>query len=194
MDNKIRVLLVDDNTIFASTLKEMFAPDKRLDYLGHASCRTSGIEMSCQMNPDIVLMDLNLSGTALDGIETAKEIRIKTGIRILLLTAYEKKDIILDASKRAFASGYIFKSHFKTLADIIYETATSNTPAKEFIRELILQVLTPAERAIFDGLIEGDEYRYSHAEPSTIEKQKTSIYKKLRLKNKHELQKVFVNW
>jgi CheY-like chemotaxis protein len=74
-------------------------------------------EAARSMRPDVVLMDLNLSGDDLDGIDAAKEIRLATDAKVLLLTSYEKPDVVIQAAKRAFASGYIFKSQCKTLAD-----------------------------------------------------------------------------
>jgi len=146
------------------------------------------------MKPDIVVMDLNLSGNNLDGIEAAKEIRKITGIKILLLTAYEQKDIIIDASIRAFASGYVLKSQYQTIAQIIYETATSNTPQKEFIKELTLSVLSYAERGVLLDMINDTNFYTSQSSQSTVDNQKTNIYKKLGLKSKKEIIKVFKNW
>ena len=200
MNNKIKFLLVDDNLDFAMLLKKTVALDARLDYLGHASCKVSGIEMSCKMNPDIVVMDLNLSGNNLDGIEAAKELRRITGVKILLLTAYEQKDIIIDASIRAFASGYVLKSQFQMIAQIIYETATSNTPQKEFIKELTLSGLSIAERGVLEDMLNekvlctSQTARSTQSSQSTIRNQKTSIYRKLGLKNKKEALNVFKNW
>ena len=196
MDNngKVSVILVDDNDGFASNFREIIALDARLNYLGHASSKESGILMAIAFRPEIVVMDLNLSGTALDGIEAAKEIRIRTGIKVLLLTAYENEDIVLNASKKAFASGFIFKSQFKNIADIIYQTATSNTVEKTRIKDSIQRELTDAEEAVFRGLIEGDIYKFTHASTSTVEKQLSSIYRKLEVKCGKDLQTVFENW
>ena len=192
MDNKIGVILVDDDDDFSFLFKKMVISDERINYLGRASDKTSGLDMSCQLSPDIVVMDLNLSGIALDGIDAAKEIRAKTGIEVLLLTAYEKKDIILDASSRSFASGYVFKSQFQMIVHIIYETAMSNTPQKEFIKELVLGKLSPAERYVLENLVNQEDDLLSS--PSTINNQKTSIFKKLGINNTKELINVFSNW
>jgi DNA-binding NarL/FixJ family response regulator len=194
MDDRVRVMLVDDNDEFTSNFKEIISLDKRLDYLGRAYSKASGISMTLGFCPDIVVMDLNLSGTALDGIDAARDIRIKTGIKVLLLTAYENEDIVLNASKKAFASGYIFKRQFKNIADIIYQTATSNTVEKTRIKASILKDLTSAEEAVFKGLIEDDVYKYTRASPSTVEKQLASIYKKLDVKCGKDLQRIFGNW
>ena len=194
MDNRVRVILVDDNDEFTSNFKEIISLDKRLDFLDRAYSKAGGVSMAIEYCPDIVVMDLNLSGTALDGIEAAKEIRIKTGIKVLLLTAYENEDIVLTASKKAFASGYIFKRQFINIAEIIYQTATSNTVEKTRIKNSIQKDLTSAEEAVFKGLIEDDVYKYTQASPSTVEKQLASIYKKLDVKCGRDLQKAFENW
>jgi len=194
MESKVSVILVDDNYEFASNFKEILSFDSRLDYLGHAPDKESGVSMSVDLKPDIVVMDLNLSGTALDGIDAAKEIRTKTGIQVLLLTAYEDEDIILNASKKAFASGYIFKSRFVNIADVIYQTATSNTVEKTRIKDSVLKDLTGAEAAVFKGYLEGDINKYTHASPSTTEKQLASVYRKLGVKCGKELVRVFGNW
>ena len=199
MNGKVRVLLVEDNTNFAFNFKELISMDDRLDYLGCASCKDSGVEMAIEQKPDIVVMDLNLSGVALDGIVAAKEIRRKTGIKVLLLTAYEQKDTIINASKEAFASGYIFKTHFQSIANIIYETATAAPPQKEFIKELVLGELTVAERDIVVGIVNGNitanVNKLSLAtSPKTIAAQKTSIFKKLGLTSEAELIRIFKNW
>ena len=194
MSDKVKVLIVDDNYDFACLIKKIITMDTRLDFLGHASCKASGVEMSCKMKPDIVVMDLNLSGTNLDGIDAAKEIRVITGIKILLLTVYEQKDIIIDASTRAFASGYVLKSQFQTIAQLIYETATSSTPQKEFIKELTLSGLSSAERGVLEDMVNGTHLYTSHSSRSTVDNQKTSIFRKLGLRNKKEALRVFRNW
>ena len=194
MDSKVSLILVDDNYEFASNFKEIISFDARLDYLGHAASKESGVYMAVELKPDIVVMDLNLSGTALDGIGAAKEIRSKTGIQVLLLTAYEDEDIILSASKKAFASGYIFKSQFISIADVIYRTARSNTVEKTRIKDSVLKDLTGAEAAVLKGFVEGDINKYTRASPSTTEKQLMSVYRKLGVKGGKELLRVFWNW
>ena len=194
MGKKVRVLLIDDNPDFASNFKEIVSFDDRLEFLGSAPGWEAGVDMARDLRPDIVVMDLNLSGSALDGIDAAKEIRTKTGIPVLLLTAYENEEIILNASKKSFASGYVFKSQFTSIADTIYHTVGSNTVEKTLIKDLILRDLTVAEAAVLKGLIDRDVNKFTHASPSTIEKQLSSIYHKLGVKNSKELMMVFQNW
>ena len=73
MDNKKRILIVEDDMIIAANLSLQ---------LSQLSYEITGIEsrgeeaiLHAQVNPpDIILMDINLRG-ALDGIETARKIR-----------------------------------------------------------------------------------------------------------------------
>jgi len=192
MDKKVRVLLVEDDHDFAFLIQKMLEKDERLICTGHAHTKEKGIETAQKQKPDIVVMDLNLSGGTLDGIEAAKEIRLTTTAKVLLLTSFEHPGIILDASKRAFASGYIFKSQCAALAETVYQTAVSNTPQETLIKELILAGLTPAERGILSGLISGEMDTQSSS--STVANQKTSIFKKLGVKNTSELISVFKAW
>ena len=191
MDEKIRVLLVEDDIDFVFLIKKLIKKDKRLECVGHAQNKKHGIELSKAMKPDIVLMDLNLSGSELDGIEAAKEIRLATGAKILLLTSFEQPEIIINASKRAFASGYVYKSQCQTLADTVYKTATSITPQELFIKEIIINDLTSAEQGVIKNMAEGV---INVASFSTVANQKTSIFRKLGIRNTDELVKLIKHW
>ena len=76
---------------------------------------------------------------------------LSTNAKVLLFTSYEQSDIVINASRKALASGYVFKSYSNTLCDIVCETAYSVTPQSEFIKELILSQLSPAERSLFES-------------------------------------------
>jgi len=191
MEEKIHVLLVEDDIDFAFLIKKLIKKDKRLEYVGHAQDKVIGMELAIELKPDIVLMDLNLSGSELDGIGAAKEIKLATAAKVLLLTSFEQPDIIISASKKAFASGYVYKSQCQALADTIYKTATSITPQELFIKELIINELTTAEQGVVKDMAEGV---ISVSSFSTIANQKTSIFKKLGIKSTDELVKLIKNW
>jgi DNA-binding NarL/FixJ family response regulator len=195
MDKRIKVLLVEDDNDFVYLIKKEIEKDDKLEYIGYASNKALGVAMARKHNPAVVVMDLNLSGSELDGIDAAKEIRLTTGAKILLLTSFEQPDIVIDAAKKAFASGYIFKSQCSTLlTDTIYKTAKSKTPQELFIKELLLGELTSAERGVLNDLIAGNINAAASSSLKTIANQKTSIFKKLGLKNTDELFAVFRDW
>lgn len=192
MLDKIKVLLVEDDLDFVYLIEKMITSDDALDFIAYAENQLIGIELAKSLQPDIVLMDLNLSKNDLDGIEVAKEIRLATNAKIILLTSFEQPEIIIKASKQTFASGYVFKSQCQTLTDIIKKTATYHTPQEQFIKELVLQDLTEAERGVLDMLFKTGFVLQSTVK--TIANQKTNIFKKLGLKNTHELAHIFNNW
>jgi len=194
MEKKVKVLLVEDDNDFAFLIRKTISNDGRLEYTGHAQGGYAAIKMAQQLRPDVVLMDLNLSGSEIDGVETAKEIKLTTGAKILLLTSCEQQEIVINASKRAFASGYIFKSQCKGLADTVYETAVSTTPQELFIKELLIAGLSPAERSVFDDMIDGRINTLTASSIKTIANQKTSIFKKLGVKSTSELTGIFRKW
>lgn len=189
MGDKIRVFPVEDDLDFVFLLQKMIEQDSALEFLTYAENKIAGIEITKRINPDIVLMDLNLSGSELDGIEAAKEIRLTTNAKVLLLTSFEEPEIVINASKKSYASGYIFKSQFQALSDVIKQTVNSRMPQEQFIKELILSDLSPAERSVLNLML-GDGHDLKSTS-KTIANQKTSIFKKLGLRNTNELLHLF---
>jgi len=192
MPEKTKVLLVEDDLDFVFLIRQMIKQEQSLEFLAYAENRADAVTLAKELSPDIVLMDLSLSKSELDGIEAAREIRIVTAAKILLLTSFEQPEIIIKASKRAFASGYVFKSQCQTLPDIVRKTAISHTPQEQFIKELVLQELSPAERNVLDTILGGGNSTQSTMK--TVANQKTNIFKKLGLKNTNELVHIFKDW
>lgn len=189
MDELIRVILVEDDADFVYLIKKMIEKDKRLLFCGEAHNPADGIALAQAARPDIVLMDLNLTKNELDGIGAAREIGLHTPAKVLLLTSFEQPEVVIRASKRAFACGYIFKSGYSLLPEIIVSAATTHTAQEQMIRELILQDLSPAERSVL-GVMLGGENTLRSAD-KTIINQKTNIFKKLGLRNTSELVQMF---
>ncbi len=103
---KIRVLIVEDESIIAFELKT------RLCNLGYlvtdiVDCGDRALESVQNQPPDVVLMDITLKG-GMDGIETASIIRKQESIPIIFLTAY-LDDSRLERAKFTMPFGYILK-------------------------------------------------------------------------------------
>ncbi len=101
-----RVLIAEDEAIVAVDIQS------QLEALGYtvADIATSGAEArdkALELCPDIVLMDIRLSGP-MDGIEATKAIRRKLDIPIVFLTAYADQDT-LQRAKDAGPYGYLVK-------------------------------------------------------------------------------------
>jgi len=102
----LKILLVEDDVITAKDIKY------RLEKIGYEvldviSSGEEAVAIADELRPDIVLMDITLSGN-LNGIEAATEIRMNFNIPIIFLTGYSDEDTILRAAT-AEPFGYIVK-------------------------------------------------------------------------------------
>jgi two-component system cell cycle sensor histidine kinase/response regulator CckA len=101
-----RILVVEDEALVAADL------EARLEVLGFEVCGVadtcdSAITDARDLQPDLVLMDINLIGPR-DGIDAAVEIRKSSGIPIIFITAYAD-DATLARIRPADPFGYIVK-------------------------------------------------------------------------------------
>jgi DNA-binding NarL/FixJ family response regulator len=103
----MRVLLVEDHPMFRDGLARMLESVEDVEVVGEAGTGEEAVQMAEQLNPNIILMDLNLP--KMSGIEATKQIIKKLpGIGILVLTMYDD-DRSVFAAMRAGARGYLLK-------------------------------------------------------------------------------------
>ena len=124
----IRILLVDDHAVvrqgFAALLN--LQPDFRI--AGHAASGREAIAQYPQLQPDIVLMDLNLPD--IDGTVAIQTIVAQDrAARIIVLTMYDNEERLLRAL-RCGAKTYVLKTaEPETLVDTIRNLAHNETAA-----------------------------------------------------------------
>lgn len=126
--NKIKILIVEDESIIALNLKETLI-DLGYEPCGVApnKCKTMKI-LEKGIVPDLILMDIYLKGPT-TGIELAKELKISMPqIPVVFLTANSEIATIKKASE-TFAYGYILKPYKKSNLHAAIEIALSK--AKE---------------------------------------------------------------
>ena len=118
MTPTIRLLLVDDHTLFRRGLKALLSQDERFEVCGEAG--DAGEALRCLQNqqPDVILLDNHLPGVrGVDAIPALKEAAPAT--RILMLTVSENEND-LSAALQAGADGYLLKTvESEQLADTI---------------------------------------------------------------------------
>ncbi len=104
--NKIRILIVEDESIVAIDLKKTL---QNLNYEVIDIARTAekAIKLSLEKIPDLILMDIMLEGE-MTGIDAALEIRKHKDIPIIYLTAYANQSTLSQA-KVTEPFGYILK-------------------------------------------------------------------------------------
>ena len=120
--NKIKILIVEDESIIALNLKETLI---ELGYepcgIAPNKCKTIAL-LEKGIQPDLILMDIYLKGPT-TGIELAKELKITMPeIPVIFLTANSELATIKEASK-AFSYGYIIKPYKKPSLHAAIEVA-----------------------------------------------------------------------
>ncbi|MFA4876898.1 MAG: response regulator [Methanoregula sp.] len=102
------ILIVEDEQIAAIDLKEIILS---LGYrvTGIAGSGERAIQMADENTPDIILMDIHLSGK-LSGIEAAQEILTRHAVPIIYVTAFADPELV-ERAKRTRPYGYIIKPY-----------------------------------------------------------------------------------
>jgi DNA-binding NarL/FixJ family response regulator len=127
----IRILIAEDQRIVREGLIALLEDEAELTIAGVAADGQQAIELFEQLQPDVVLMDLQMP--VVDGPKATSRIRERApDARILVLTTYATDEFIFTAL-RAGARGYLLKdaSANELLAAIrgVYEGRTLLAPA-----------------------------------------------------------------
>ncbi|MEA2605473.1 MAG: hypothetical protein QOI00_230 [Chloroflexota bacterium] len=104
---RIRVLLVDDHGVVRRGLRGYLELLDDIEVVGEAENGLVGVELSAQLVPDVVLMDIVMP--QLDGIGAIARIKAaQPGVQIVALTSFIEEDKVL-AALESGASGFILK-------------------------------------------------------------------------------------
>lgn len=108
MNEKIRVLLVDDHEMVRLGLKSFFNLQADIEVVGEANDGQSGIDLALELRPDVVVMDLVMPG--IDGVTaTLTLLKEWREAKILVLTSYLDNEKIYPVIE-AGAKGYMLKT------------------------------------------------------------------------------------
>jgi two-component system, NarL family, response regulator NreC len=103
----IRILIADDHGLIRAGLRALLEDVLDLQIIGEAADGLAVLQLTAELHPDVVLMDISMSG--LNGIETTCQLReISPQTRVLALTVHEDEGMLLEMI-RAGAFGYIIK-------------------------------------------------------------------------------------
>jgi len=107
-ESSIRVLLVDDHSLFRSGIRLLLQRYPEFEIVGEAGDGMEGVKRAGQLKPDVVLLDLHMPG--LSGRDAARMITRETPeTHVLMLTVSEESDDLFD-TLRAGACGYLLKN------------------------------------------------------------------------------------
>jgi two-component system nitrate/nitrite response regulator NarL len=104
----IRILIVDDHTLFRSGIKLVLQRHTGFEVVGEAGDGLEGVKRAKQLKPDVVLLDLHMSGTGgLEALRLLVEDMPET--QVIMLTVSEDAEDLLE-TLRAGARGYLLKN------------------------------------------------------------------------------------
>ncbi len=104
----IRILVVDDHTLFRRGLIALLARDPQLHVVGDAADAGEALRRTQELQPDLVLLDNHLPGV--NGVDALPALRdAAPHARILMLTVSEDEQD-LAAALRGGACGYLLKT------------------------------------------------------------------------------------
>jgi DNA-binding NarL/FixJ family response regulator len=106
----VRVLIVDDQEPFRLAARTVVEATDGFEVVGEVETGEASVEAARELDPDLVLMDVNLPG--INGLEATRRIlQDSSRIVILLLSTYEEEEYAPRAAECG-ASAYIPKSSF----------------------------------------------------------------------------------
>lgn len=102
----IRILIADDHPMFRFGLRALLSTEADIEVLGEATNGQEAVDLAATLNPDLILMDINLP--LLNGLEATRQIsKQNPAIQILIVTMFEDDTIF--AALQAGARGYLLK-------------------------------------------------------------------------------------
>ena len=207
---QIKLMLVDDHPIVRAGFHRLLLTDHRIDVVGEASCSNEAVERYQELNPDIVLMDLNMptneqtdsvvsSNGGLDAIR--RIIEIDSEAKILVLTVMEA-DPFPTHVLSAGAKGYLTKRCAPgELLEAVLTVHNGDTYIAEGIaiaptgdkteETSVVSKLTKREFQVFTLLAEGKSVAQIADEVylsvKTVHAHRTNIFRKLDLKTNTDI-------
>jgi len=194
----ISILIADDHKLIRETWTYILNRDSRFKVIGSCSNSEDAVTMSEKLQPEIVLMDINMA--PFSGIEATRRIREASpptriiGVTMHTQPTYAKKMLQLGAS------GYVTKNSSKEeMFNAIVEVANGNKFICEEIKELLseaqddttmmsaINTLTEREMDVINLIKQGSSSKDISLKLDisikTVEVHRHNILKKLKLKN-----------
>lgn len=197
------IIIIDDHPLFRRGVSQLIAMDEGLDLVGEASSGEEGIELAKRLDPDLILLDLNMKG--IGGIDTLRTLR-EGGVeaRVVVLTVSDNADDLI-AAIRAGADGYLLKDmEPEDLLERIREALFGRMVIGDSLTGLLAQALrdealaasrsvaglTERERAILACLADGMSNKLIGRElgiaEGTVKVHVKSLLKKLNFRSRVE--------
>ena len=141
---EIKILLVDDHRILREGLRSLLESEPGMTVIGEADDGASAILKVRESKPDVVVMDVQMSGV--NGIDATRTIlKEMPEVKVIALSVYARNHFVGEMIK-AGASGYVLKEQaFTELIEAI-KTAVSDQ----------VYLGTKTTSVLVDGYVRGD--------------------------------------
>ena len=206
LPRRLRVLLVDDHAPVRHGVRALLEDEDNIEVVGEAECGQSAILLASSLQPDLVIMDVNMP--RMDGLEATKRLKATyPRIAVIILTVNDAELFLVEAI-RAGASSYVLKDTIseqllqsvQVVADggsmiplhLLQQAIEKEAPASEEdtspAEEQLVEPLTAKEMEVLDGIVRGlknqeiaDEL---HLAKVTVKKRVQNIYQKLMVSDR----------
>ncbi|MFD2794177.1 response regulator [Promicromonospora vindobonensis] len=142
----IRVLLADDQALVRSGFSLILSVEDDFKVVGEASDGAAAIELTRELRPDIVLMDVQMP--VMDGIEATRRIVAEDLAKVLVLTTFDHDEYVFDGLA-AGASGFLLKnSDAEHLVEAVRTVAAGHALLAPQITRRVIEQMVAGERPL----------------------------------------------
>ena len=197
----IKVSIVEDLIEVREGLAELVRSDKELLMLENFDNAESAIKKLPALEPDIVIMDINLPG--MSGIECIKVIKEKCpGTQFMMFTVYETDEKVLQALQAGATSYLLKRTEPQRILESIKELNQGGSPMSSNIARKLVniffhektitkkEILSARENEVLQLLADGLLYKEIadrlHIGHGTVRQHIHNIYEKLHVQNRTE--------
>ncbi|HZU70643.1 MAG TPA: response regulator transcription factor [Ktedonobacteraceae bacterium] len=137
---QITILIADDHTLVRQGIRTFLEVHPDFSIIGEADSGEATVHLVAELVPDIVLMDLVMSG--IDGVEATRQVkRVSPHTQVIVLTSYDEDEYIFPAL-RAGALSYILKDvSINELAETIRKAARGESVLHPRVAARVVQEL-----------------------------------------------------